>query len=99
MKTKLYTIVLITVLIISCIGCGTTYQEAQEQAQTQTAIANKDYYGGYFTEIVSWSDIDGMYQIVYANDTKIKYFIVKDAYQFGITPLYNTDGTLQVYEE
>ena len=22
-----------------------------------------------------------------------------DGYKFGITPLYNTDGTLQVYEE
>ena len=39
------------------------------------------------------------YYIVYANDTKVKYFVKWTGYQFGITPLYNADGTLQIYEE
>lgn len=39
------------------------------------------------------------YYIVYAKDTKVKYFIERTGYQFGITPLYNADGTLQIYEE
>ena len=35
---------------------------------------------------------------VYANDTKVMYFIVSGSSTFGITPLYNTNGTLQIYE-
>ena len=38
-------------------------------------------------------------RIVYANDTKVKYFVFFDEYKGGISPLYNSDGTLQVYEE
>lgn len=30
---------------------------------------------------------------------KVKYFVEDGSYSFSITPLYNTDGTLQVYEE
>ena len=39
------------------------------------------------------------YKIAYAKDTKVKYLIIVSGYKFGITPLYNADGTLQVYEE
>lgn len=28
-----------------------------------------------------------------------KFIIIVSGYKFGITPLYNADGTLQVYEE
>ena len=28
----------------------------------------------------------------------VKYFIYTNGYHFGITPLYNADGTLQVYD-
>lgn len=36
---------------------------------------------------------------MYANDTKVKYFVRQYGYEFGISPLYNADGTLQIYEE
>lgn len=54
--------------------------------------------GGYFTVITSWGEADSYY-IVYAKDTKVKYFVKWTGYQFGITPLYNADGTFQIYEE
>lgn len=66
-------------------GCGTEYKDAKT--------------GGYFTVIQEWDDEQGHYTIVYANDTKVKYLIWKDTYKGNITPLYNTDGSLQVYEE
>lgn len=40
-----------------------------------------------------------MYRIVYANDTGVEYMIVQIYRRFGITPLYNADGTLKIYEE
>lgn len=34
---------------------------------------------------------------VYANDTKVIYFAKYHDFGGGMTPLYNADGTLQVY--
>lgn len=85
-------IVFTLIASISLTACGTTYQEATGQTETKS---NDDFANGYFTVITEW----GSYQIVYANDTKVKYLIKSGAYHFGITPLYNSDGTLQVYEE
>lgn len=39
------------------------------------------------------------YCIVYANDTKVKYLIGYYTNMFGITPLFNADGSLQIYNE
>lgn len=83
----------VLVICISCCACGKTYQEAVNQSDTNESICN-----GYFTVITEWGE-NRTYRIVYANDTKVKYFVEDGSYSFSITPLYNTDGTLQVYEE
>ncbi len=49
--------------------------------------------------ITEWGGGRRTYKIVYANDTKVKYLVVSSVYRYGITPLYNSDGTLQVYDE
>lgn len=72
-------------------GCGIKYEEAED--------VSMPICGGYFTLIKKWSDGDGIYRIAYANDTKVKYLICSIGYGKGITPLYNADGSLQVYEE
>ena len=38
-------------------------------------------------------------QIIYDNETKVEYLIIYDSYRCGITPIYNTDGTVKVYQE
>jgi hypothetical protein len=74
-------------------GCGISYDNA-------ITNSNENCANGYFTRISYWSDIYGNYSIVYANDTKVKYFVLNGSYRYGgITPLYNADGTLQIYEE
>lgn len=93
MKKKLLGIVLCGMLVLSCVGCGTSYQEATNTDYT------KDYGGGYFTLLTEWNGSEANYRIVYANDTKVKYLICSSGYKYGITPLYNTDGTLQIYGE
>lgn len=93
MKKRLLSVALAVVMVVCLAGCGTTYQDATWQTESN---ASGDFGNGYFTVITEW---DG-YQIVYANDTKVKYLIFDSGmYRFGITPLYNADGTLQVYEE
>lgn len=81
------------IIVILCIcllltGCGTRYEDASEETDR-----------GYFTLIKEWGDTNTHYEIVYANDTGVKYLIFKTYYKAGITPLYNADGSLQVYEE
>lgn len=93
MKKRLLGIVLCGMLALSCVGCGgQTYQEA-----TNAIEASEDFADGYFTIITEWGSIP-TYRIVYAKDTKVKYFVFFDGYRGGISPLYNTDGTLQIYD-
>lgn len=56
--------------------------------------------GKTYQEVINQSDTseslcNGYFTVI----TKVKYFVEDGSYSFSITPLYNTDGTLQVYEE
>lgn len=98
---ELFLIIIVAVCLIS-VSCGNnithTYQDATEQAESEY---EKTICGGYFVVITSWGPdgINDSYYIVYAQDTNVKYFITRTGYWFGITPLYNADGTLQIYGE
>ena len=96
MKKRLLSVALAVVMAVCLVGCGTTYQEATGQTESNT---RDDLGNGYFTVITKWSDGNGRYRIVYAKDTKVKYFIQTSTYSWAISPLYNADGTLQIYEE
>lgn len=37
-------------------------------------------------------------EVLYDKNTKVMYFIKSDGYRFGITPIYNSDGTVKLYE-
>lgn len=39
----------------------------------------------------------GLY-IVYDKDTKVMYYLVDDAYQMALSPIYNADGTIKIYK-
>lgn len=52
----------------------------------------------YFVRIDTQQADLSKYTIVYAKDTKVKYLIYRTTYGAGITPLYNADGSLQIYE-
>lgn len=93
MKKRIVSVALVVVMAVWLCGCGTTYQQATGKTENE---ASDEYLGrGYFTVITEWGDARTGYHIVYANDTKVKYLVMTT----GITPLYNADGTLQVYEE
>ena len=84
------------ILLLCCAllsGCGTTiYNQSQE-------IVNGTFASGYFITIREWNDNEGNFRIVYANDTKVKYLVWITGYKASITPLYNEDGSLQIYKE
>lgn len=92
---KILILTLLCCLLLT--GCTDTYQEAlsAQNQSTETEPVVEDY----FTEIISWSENGEYYKIVYANDTNVKYLICQSGYRYGITPLFNADGSLQIYEE
>lgn len=69
-------------LALVCTGCENETQDG------------KEYYNDKMIVIENSNN----YIIVYDKETKVKYYIRCSNYRGGITPLYNADGTLQLYE-
>lgn len=98
MKKKIITGLSILALALSTTifsGCANN-PYSKEQDLTQSTY--KGFADGYFTTVKEWCGF-GRYKIVYANDTGVMYLICVSGNHFGITPLYNADGTLQIYGE
>ena len=91
MKKKL--VAMIVGLSVLLCSCGTTYEDAVNESKNTESRS-----GGYFTVIAEWDDMKREYSIVYANDTKVKYYIETSGRSRVIIPLYNADGSLQVYD-
>ena len=94
MKKKICLVLVLCFIATILCSCSSSYEEAK----TSDMYAFSD---GYFTVIKEW---DGgvnfpLEQIVYANDTGVMYYVYAYGHRGGITPLYNADGTLQIYEE
>lgn len=79
-------------MMLFCLS-GCEKEEAHPNKNDDTY--REQLYGGYFTVLENWDDNE---YIIFANDTKVKYFIRSAGYKYGITPLYNADGSLQIYE-
>lgn len=92
MKIKKKKFIAILSLCILLSGCSITDYEAAEDKTEITA-------GGYFTLIKEWDSDGDTFQIVYANDSKVKYLVWRGGDKGSITPLYNKDGSLQIYKE
>ena len=91
---KKFCLALVLILLVATLcGCSSaTYNEAK--TSNMYSFSN-----GYFTVIKEWGDtLHSVERIAYANDTGVMYYIFSKGYQGGITPLYNADGTLQIYE-
>lgn len=88
---KIIALILILCLMVTMLcSCSTSY----ENAVTPT----KKDFGSYFSVLKEWNDDMGKCKIIYANDTYVMYFYFDGSYTSGLTPLYNADGTLQIYE-
>lgn len=92
MKKKITAMMLALGLCVSMSGCS----------DDGTYVNGEQVKYGYFIELES----DGDMKIVYDRETKVKYYIydcehgVGDTHThcFGITPIYNADGSLQIYK-
>jgi hypothetical protein len=79
---------MVAVMSLGLVGCDYAAMESEEEDYSNVP--------SMFFEV---EDGD-VYRVVYHKDTKVMY-VVYTGYQEGggMTPLYNPDGTLKLYEE
>lgn len=96
MKRSKKLFICLAIISILMTGCGKPYDE-------ESTNYKKELNNNYFVEINRFDSFDEgasiSYRIVYAKDTKVKYLLALGYYRFSITPLFNADGSLQIYEE
>ena len=93
MKKKITLVLVLCAIVALLCGCASSYDEPYTDSNT-------NFGNGYFTVIRWWDGgIDSPTEyILYANDTGVMYYAFRTSHAGGITPLYNADGTLQIYE-
>lgn len=89
MKKKLTLLtILLTLVLVGCETTTTIYENEEKNFWDKfVAVESYDNYE------------DGFLYIVYDKDTKVEYYIVEAHYQYGMSPIYNADGTVKIYEE
>ena len=87
MKKKIVAIVLGLSMCIGMTGCSSE----GDITPTNNKLGNKyfDLVDIYKTETT---------KVSYDKNTNVMYFIEQTGNAFGITPIYNSDGTLKLYE-
>lgn len=53
----------------------------------------------YIDLVTIYKDDNCDTEVLYDKNTKVMYFVKYTGYQFGITPIYNSDGTVKLYNE
>ena len=90
MKKKILAVVLGLTLCLGMTGCSTK----GDIEPKSSILGNK-----YIDLVTIYRDNDNNTEVAYDKNTKVMYFFKQNVYQFGITPIYNSDGTVKLYDE
>ena len=88
MKKKILAAVLGLTLCFGMTGC--TKGDIEPES---SRLANK-----YIDLVTIYKDDNHNTKVLYDKNTKVMYFVIWSGYQFGITPIYNSDGTVKLYD-
>ena len=88
MKKKILAVVLGLTLCFGMTGC--TKGDIEPES---SRLANK-----YIDLVTIYKDDNNNTKVLYDKNTKVMYFVIWSGYQFGITPIYNSDGTVKLYD-
>ena len=88
MKRKILTVALVLTLCFGMTGC--TKGDIEPES---SRLANK-----YIDLVTIYKDDNHNTKVLYDKNTKVMYFVKRTGYQFGITPIYNSDGTVKLYD-
>lgn len=86
MKKRILSVVLAIMMMVCLVGCGSVvHTEGDDDPSMFVCIETTDYW-----------------MVVYHKETKVMYAVNKNIFNNAgcrvFSPLYNADGTLQVYE-
>lgn len=85
MKKRLLIVALAVVTAVCLAWCGQKVQDKSDKDSQSMFVCVET--------ATNW-------KVVYHKDTKVMYAVSNRRYNRGVfTPLYNADGTLQIYEE
>lgn len=87
MKKKILAVALGLTLCFGMTGC--TKGDIDPES---TILGNK------YIDLVAIYIGDKGTEVLYDKNTKVMYFVKWNGYQFGITPIYNSDGTVKLYD-
>ena len=88
MKKKILAVMLGLTLCFGMTGCTKGDIEPESRC-----LANK-----YIDLVTIYKNDDYRTKVLYDKNTKVMYFVQWSNYQFGITPIYNSDGTVKLYD-
>jgi uncharacterized protein YxeA len=89
MKKTIIAIIIAAMLLVGCGVKTVTYDENDNYKQWNQFVTLEEQY-----------DVDkGNLYIVYDKDTKVMYYLWHGYYRGAISPIYNADGSVKVYEE
>lgn len=88
MKKKILAVALGLTLCFGMTGCAKGDIEPES-----SCFANK-----YIDLVTIYKDDNCNTEVLYDKNTKVMYFVKCSGYQFGITPIYNSDGTVKLYD-
>lgn len=88
MKKKILAVALVLTLCFGMTGC--TKGDIEPES---SCLANK-----YIDLVTIYKNDDSRTKVLYDKNTKVMYFVQWSNYQFGITPIYNSDGTVKLYD-
>lgn len=91
MKQKLAAILVVIMMCMSLTACGGGYKDIDVK---ESPIGNK-----YFDLVYIYEDKTAGTHVGYNRNTGVMYFIYITGYKCSITPIYNADGSLKLYEE
>lgn len=86
MKKKILVVALGLALCFGMTGCTKGDIEPESSYLANKYIDLVTIYKKYGTEVL------------YDKNTKVMYFLRQSGNQFGITPIYNSDGTVKLYD-
>lgn len=88
MKKKVLAVALGLTLCLGMTGC--TKGDIKPES---SVLGNK-----YIDLVTIYKDDNCLTEVLYDKNTKVMYFAKDSTNQFGITPIYNSDGTLKLYD-
>ena len=88
-RVKIFVILL--AIITSCLGI--TGCSSGDVTPTRSVLGNK-----YIDLVTIYKDTADDTSVLYDKNTNVMYFMVRSYYKCAITPIYNSDGTVKLYD-